>query len=249
VTDTNVRIGGLTFWGGEGSDGFYIRKGGLKGFLDGVGVRGNSVERPMAHGDFDLPVFRSARTVSISGPCLAPSEGEWMHRNRQLTGLFGDGRSGRVTFDVGGTVLWGDARLGDTPQWEPQMWGSRADYLLVLRFADPRLFGETRTFAGGVAAYHYGNFAASPVHTVSGVGSGYTINGPGGKTFTVTEAVTSEVPHRIDMATGFLEVGGVVVVGQVTSADVWAVPGGGTVTHTLTGSGLTLSTAVADTYI
>jgi len=242
--------GGLVFYGQDKSTstGFYLDEGEFAWF-DGVDVRRDTTERPQAHGSFDTPGFLGSRTIPMKGICLASSTAELAHMGNQLKGVLAGGGSGRVQVVWNGETTWADVRLAAQTKFSPDPVNLVGDFQITFWAADPRKFGETRTFAAGVAAYHFGNFAASPVHTITGVAAGYTINGPGGKTFTVTEAVTSEVPHRIDMATGFLEVGGVVVVGKVTSADVWTVPGGGTVTHTLTGAGLTLSTAVTDTYI
>ena len=248
MTNPNVRVGGLTFFGGAGSDGFYIKDGGLTGLFGGVGVRSDSIPRPQAHGDYDVPVFRSSRMVSIMGPCEADSEERLDFYDRQFTGLLADGQSGRVVFDMPGGPRWGDARLAAN-EFEPVLWGRRADYMLQLRFANPRLFGEARTFAEGVPAFHFGNFPAAPVLTVTSASAGgYTISGPSGKQFIVTAPLVSGHPHTIDMATGLLEVDGVVVFGGVSRADTWAVPAGAQGTMTVSGTAV-LSALVTDTYI
>jgi hypothetical protein len=242
----SVRIGS---WFADASnvvDGFTIED--IDGWDDSPDYRTTDIERPQAHGSFELPAFSGSRRISISGFCFADSDPELGHKKNQLSGLMSDGLFHRMVIKDQGITSWADVqRVGS--KFKTIAAGDVARYQLQVWAADPRKFGDTRAFAAGVASYHYGNFAAAPVHTVTGVGSGYTINGPGGRTFTVTKAVTSGHPHTIDMATGFLSVDGVVVVGSVTSADVWSVPPGGTVTHTLTGSGVTLSTAVKDTYI
>ena len=243
-----VRLGPVDFLSAIPlGDGFTIES--FEGWNDGTESRLTEIPRPQAHGAFDLPVFAEPRVITIEGYCRADSIEKLGWYQSLFTGLLANGDSKRIVVTEFGRTLWVDVRRASRPRFTP--WGGQkfADFSISAWAANPRKFGESRTFAGGVAAYHFGNFAASPIHTVSGTGSGYTINGPGGKTFTVTQAVTDGNPHTIDMATGFLEVGGVVVTGQVTSADTWAIPGGGTVTHTLTGSGLTLSTAVLDTYI
>ena len=251
--DLNVGVNGVWLFGREpaGGHGFVIDPDGLEGLDDGLGVRGDSVARPQAHGDFDVPTFFEPRIVALSGTCVAGSAQKLGWFRDQFKTMLVNG--GRVSFDHLGTVRWGDARLapGTQPKFKVDSGDSlSARFQIQLKFANPRLFGETRTFAAGTPAHHFGNFAATPVHTVTGVNaSGYTINGPDGKTFTVSRAVTAGVPHVIDMATGLLKVGGAVVVGAVTSGDLWAIPGGAQVTHALTGSGLTLSTAVTDTYV
>lgn len=251
MTDANVRIGqNWTAFGGLGQDGFYIKKGGLKGVFGGVGVRGESVEYPHGDGDFELPVFRSSRFVTIEGPCIADSAERLDWYSNVLTGLLAGPDSGRVIFDLPGGVRWGDAQLNGPPEFDITMWGQRADWQLSLKFADPYLYRDAASFAGGSPSFHRGNTKAIPVHTVTGSnGSGYTINGPDGKRFTVTRAVVAGSPHVIDMATGWLTINGVVQTGAVTVSDLWAVPGGAQVTHTIAGSGLTLSTLLRDTFI
>ena len=253
MTDANVRIGQWTAWGGAGQDGFYIKGQGLKGLFSGVGVRDKSVERPQGHGDFDIPPTRSARFLTIGGPCIAESAERLDWYNRVLTGLLSGGESGRVVFDMPGGPLWGDARLQGTPEFEPTLWGQRADWQLSLKFADPRLFGDARTFAAGEPAYHYGNFPAIPVFTISGdMPGGYAIDGPNGKQFRVTKPLVPGQPHVIDMATGWLTVGGVVQTGVVARGDVWAIPGGAQVTNyvtPITTGSATTSILVRSTYI
>lgn len=248
--EVNVRVGGLTFWGGAGADGFYIGDDSLRGVFGGVGVKGRDVEAPHRHGDFDVPVFRSGRVVSLAGPCHSPNAEVHGHRNRQLTGLLAGGDVGRVVFDIPGGPLWADGRLADAPEWRNILWGSWADYFLQLKFADPRLYGETRKFdpASSLSLHHYGNFAALPVFTITGTsGGGYTINGPGGRKFTVTTPLVGGVPHTVSMRDGYLRVGGSIVMGGVTRADLWAVPPGAKVTVSVTAG--SLSASVADTFI
>jgi hypothetical protein len=216
----------------------------------GVGVKADRVARPLAHGDYDVPVFREARIVSLEGICLTDSAERQDHSGRQLLSILGDGSSGRVVFRMPGGTMWGDARLADSPEFEPTLWGQHAAWMLQLRFANPRLFGEARTFSSGAAAYHFGNFTASPVFTVTGsMGSGYSITGAG-RTFTTSKPLVSGTPHVVDMSTGYLTINGVVQTGVVSSGDTWGVPAGTTVVNTLTGSGTgVLSARVVDTFI
>lgn len=256
-----VRAGGLVFEGGAGQDGFYIEDKGLQGLLSGVDVRSNDVPRPDAHGDFVTPGFLEARIVSWSGPVIAPSLRELLRRGRQLTGLLAGGLQGRVMFDLPSGPLWGNGQLAMKTEFDPDMWedfnGSmRSPYSVSLKFANPRLFGETRLFgaAGNVffLAHHYGNFPAAPVFTVTGdMPNGYWIYGPNDKVFAVIAPVVPGVPHVIDMATGYLTVGGVVTFGKVTVADTWTVPSGGVVSQIMipvAGSG-NVGMAVPDTFV
>lgn len=249
MSDVTVSIGSWFASGGHGSDGFFIAElSGVQG--GGVGVKADRVARPLAHGDYDVPVFREARVVSLEGICLTGSAERQDFLGRQLLSVLGDGSSGRVVFRMPGGAMWGDARLADSPEFEPTLWGQHASWLLQLRFANPRLFGESRTFASGAPAYHFGNFTASPVFTVSGdMPSGYTIAGAG-RTFTTSKPLVSGTPHVVDMSTGYLTIGGVVQTGVVSSGDTWGVPAGSSVVNTLSGSGTgTLSVRVVDTFI
>ena len=256
MSETCVRVGGLTFWGGAGNDGFYIKDAGLTGVLGGVGVRSSTVEIPEAHGEFDVPVFRSGRIVSIEGPCIAPSVGEWLHRNHELTGLLAGGERGRVVFDLPNGPLWADARLAEAPQWEPVLWGTRADYLLQLKFAKPQLFGamNTAAAAASVTIFHYGNFKASPVLVItptSSMTSGYTLNLPGGKKVIVTQPLTMGHVHEYNTATGRLKLDGVLQVGATSRRDTIAVKGGAQVAISVTasaGAGL-ITPFTPDTFI
>ena len=165
------------------------------------------------------------------------------------------GDSERVLVEYAGLTTWADARLGAKTQFTPAFAGAKtADFQLQLWCPNPRRFGGTNTPDAGttVTSLHYGNFPATSVITVSGsMSSGYTINGPAGKVYTVTAAVVSGIPHVIDMATGLLMIDGVYVTGVVTQGDTWAVPPGMQVVQTLvpvSGTG-TMSVATLDTYI
>lgn len=251
----NVRIGDLTFQGGGGQDGFYIRGEGLGGLLDGVDVRRDSVDRPNADGVFSASTYLTPRVVVIGGDCVAGSAEKLDHYASRLKVLQATRGEFRVVFDMPGKTLWGDAHLSDRPTFVPTIWGVLAEWDIELQFDDPRLFGESRTFTTGsglnMPVHHYGNADASPVLTVSGtMPSGYTLTG-GGESYTVTRAVVAGSPHVIDLSTGFLSIAGVVQSGGITAADVWTVPGGAPVIHRLqptSGTG-TLTVSITDTYL
>lgn len=232
-------------------DGFGIGRKGFTGWDSGTDSKGQSESREGADGDYDLPVFRESRIVALSGTCVARSNAELIHRASQLTGLGSSGQLVRLVVEQGSRVNWADARVVSQTQWDERTGHKAADFQIQFKCADPRKFGETRTFASGEAAFHYGNFPATPQITVSGSRpSGYTVNGPDGKRFVVTRALTAGNPHSIDMDTGLLRVNGVLVFGGVTVADTWAIPAGRQVIHTVTGSGSgDLSVKVADTYV
>jgi hypothetical protein len=248
----SYRVGSMFFTAGADlvMDGFTVAT--ETGWLDTPDMRRQQVDIPQGHGAFDLPGFLSARVVALSGLVSASSVGKFLWLRSQITGLMADGSLGKVVGELSGVTLWGNARLVKT-NFAPIVWGQTANYQIQFWFANPRLFGSTQIFTGGSPSYHYGNFPAAPVHTVTATTamSGYTIAGPAGKLFTVTVACNPGSPHTIDMSTGQLIVNGIVSFGNVSRADTWVIPGGVAVTHTLTlvsGSG-TLLTAVTDTYV
>lgn len=244
---TMMRIGQWMATGKRGH-GFSLERDGLTGWGDSVDVRREDVPRPMAHGSFDVPVYRGGRIVSASGLCRATSSEERAWFRSQLTGVLADGVSGQVIVEEDGQTLWANCRLAAGPKFSRFTFDKLARWQLQLWCADPRQFGEARTFAGGAPAFHYGNFPAPPVLTVSGsAAGGYTINGPSGKTFVVTKALVSGHPHTIDMATGRLTVDGVVQVGAVGRTQTWAIPPGQQVVMTSTAG--TLTASVTDTFI
>jgi hypothetical protein len=257
--DLIVRIGSLTFWGNRSQSGygFFIGPDGFEGWDDGVDVKRDGASRPQAHGDFDVPGFLESRVVSLSGDVVVdPTKGRaWMRS--ALTGLGADGNSMRVVVEHNGETQWADGRLALKTKFKATGTDKRhATFQLQLWFANPRKFGDAVAFPNAkyslAEVHHRGNFAAVPIHTVTGsMPAGYTINGPAGKKFTVTAPVTSGNPHVIDMATGRVTVNGSVVLGAVTRGDTWSIPGGAQVIHSLSpvsGSG-SLSTLVKDTFI
>ena len=239
-----VRVNGLTF-SGYTTSGFLIGPDGFSGWTSGTDSKGQVVAREGAHGDFDLPVFRASRIVAISGQYLAESGEALAHAGAQVTGLGASGGLVRVVVDYNGSTTWADARVVSQTQFDERGGQRVADYQIQFKCADPRKFGESRTFASAVPAYHYGNFPAAPVFTITGARSGYTIPGPSGRSYVVTRAISGSEVHTVDMNDGLLRVNGAVVFGGVSQADTWAIPGGATVTHSLAG----LVTRVTDTFV
>lgn len=243
-----VRFGGLLFNGDEGAATYTVEADGIKGWLKGgVGVRRESVSRPNAHGDFDTPSFRTGRRVTLQGLILTDSPTKQDHAILQLTGMLASGQKGRFFVDNALGTTWADMRLIDV-QVSRRVYGRVADYRIELWGANPRIFGESRTFAAGEPAYHYGNFDAIPELTVTGVyASGYTVSASG-KSYVVTQALASGQTHRIDLRSGWLYRNNVLQSGAVSAAGSWTVPPGQRVTHSLTGSGV-LKVTVVDTYM
>lgn len=262
-----ARINALSFHssGGPDFEGFLIDPDGFEGWDDGVDMRRQSVEQLQQHGSFDLPGYLDSRVISISGNCLAKSPAELAWMRSQLTGLLADGGKARLAVDHQGSTLWADVRLASQTKFVVRGGdGKTARFQLQLWAADPRKYGETRTF-GPVApgaelpVFHYGNFPASPRFTVRAGGSpldeGWAVYGPGSgdsrKRFKVNGSVSAGSSNIIDLATGQVTAGGVLRVGVVEDATTWAVPGGVQMTHLIdtNGDGGTLSVSITDTYI
>lgn len=248
-----IRAGVLTFLG-TGTQGYIVEPKGFTGWASAPGTKGQTVARP-DHGDFDLPVFKTARIVTIAGNALARSDVELQVMGSRLTGLGGSGQLLRMTVAMDGRWTWADGRVVNEVQWPEIYPGQKvAEFQVQFKFANPRKYGQTQMAGPGttVLGEHRGNFPASPVLTVAGsMAAGYTINGPAGKAFVVTQAVVTGHPHTIDMATGLLSIDGATVYGAVAQGDLWTIPGGTSVSMTLvptSGAG-TLASAVKDTFI
>lgn len=253
-------VAGLPFWGALPASGFgfVVDPDGLEGLDDGVTVKGESVSRPSQHGDYELPTYLESRIVSLSGNCLADSPERLGQLRRQFTGLL-VGAVGNVVFEHLGSTVWGRAGLAPGVQKKFKVnaaTSTDARFQLQLKFADPRLFGESRAFAAAtsLSLQHYGNFLSLPVLEVTGsMPSGYSVNGPDGRKFTVTQALTAGQTHRIDMNTGRLYRNGVLQVGWVSRTETWGIPAGSLgVPYTLapvSGTGLISAPSVLDTFI
>lgn len=232
------------------SDAYVVTK--WVGLDDGVTVRRDAVDRPGGHGSFDAPGYLSAGTFSLSGYVIAPTPEDLLHKRDLLTGLLAAG--GTDDLHVQGERDFHIA-VGLAGQTAVTVRGADpcvADFLLQLWAADPRKYGEVETFRGGEAASHKGNFEAAPELTIRGnMPSGYTVNGPDGKRYVVTQALTDAETHVIDMRTGWLYKNGALQSGAVGRAETWVIPPGRAVVMTITpvsGTGF-LSVAVPRTSI
>lgn len=251
-----VRIGSVAFFGNVPPQGVghMIDPDGFNGaWTSGTDTRHDETPIPQGHGSFDVPVFLSSRVVPISGVTLAdrPERLKWL--GRQLTGLLADGSGSTIQVKHAGSTEWAPCRLGGKTQFKINgATETDAEFQIQVWCPSPLIYGVTRTFASGVAAYHRGNFPSTPYMQVAGsMPGGYTINGPAGKKYTVTAPVVSGTPHYIDMATGILRVGGYPLFGVVSQGDTWAIPPGQQTTMTLvpvSGSG-TLTVSVVETYV
>lgn len=245
----SARLGGVEFtdWPRDHhGEWAVLDSAGISSLWGGVDVRREDVARPAAHGSFDFPGFLAPRTLSLSGHLSAPSREALDHFAVRVGGLLADGGSSRLVLDGPSGSRWCDVRLGAATQIR-LLDATTAKFQVTLWAPDPRVYGETREFAAGETAVHYGNFPATPTHRVTGTAGGYTINGPAGKKFTVTSGPGSGT-DRIDMATGRVYRNGVLMLGIVSQGDLWAVgPGLPGVVHTISAG--TLTTEATDTFV
>lgn len=253
-TADQVLIAGLLFRAGEGSHGFFIDEDGLEGWEDTPAVRLDTIARVAADGDFpSASINYEARILTLSGLCLARSAGELGVLRDRLTGL--PRGSTRTSVTSYGVTTSADSTIAGATRFKTVVPGSIARYQISRRFPDPRKYGNTRTLGPGssVAAFHYGNAAAAPRIIVSGSdSSGYTITGPNGRRYRVTLALTSGSPHTIDMSTGLLTVSSTVRTGVTPQANIWRVPPGQSVTHSVAGASggsVSMQVTVTDTYL
>lgn len=252
-TDAVLRIGQLTFWGGSGDTGFFIDAGGFEGWSDAPPSRSETLEVAGGHGSYDAEVYYEARVVTISGDCLASSADQLEAMRNELLGVLRGPFTAHGNYR--GVRSYAQGRRFGTPKFQDVVPERLARYQFSFRCPNPRRFGVTNRFEGGVRegvqAWHWGNFDAAPVLTVTGSMPSYSVQGPRGLSYDVTAAVAPGQAHVIDLATGRLSVGGTPRYGLVSKADLWTIPPGTKVTHTLvpkSGSGA-LNVAAKDTYI
>lgn len=239
-------IGSLTL-DGSSEEGYGFK---IVDWEETVSVRQERFERPAAHGDFDVPVYRGSRLIQASGYCTAESLPKLNWYRNAFLGLLGDGSSGRLTREMDGLATWSDVRLADEPTFDKHVFAPYAEWEFTLTAADPRKYGQERSFAADEAAFHYGNFPATPRIIVRGTAeSGYTVTGPGGREVVVMRPLSPSAPHTLDFATGGLYVGGSRVMGAITTFQPWVIPPGtASVVATVNGS-RTLEVLIADTFI
>lgn len=242
-----ARIDGLVFEGGSGSAEFSIEEDGLRGWFEGVSVRRDSTPRPSSHGDFPSRGYRGGRMITLRGDITSDGPQKQEHLFGRLTGLLGDGQTGRLVVDNAGESKWADVQLDDAPEITQVIYGKHATYRLQLWAVDPLRYGETREFGSGVSAHHYGNAPSFPTLEVTGVyPAGYTVTA-GDKSYVVSQALAGGQTHRIEMRTGALYRNGVRQIGGVSSASLWSVQPGQGLVHSLSGSG-SLTVKVTDAW-
>lgn len=250
-----IQLPGCTVRGrpvhGQPVEGFYVGKNGWKGWDDSTAGRRNAVPHPSAHGEFDQPVFRGARVVTIDGHAFARSEYDLGNLRALWTGVGADGDLVAIHARHQGEFLRAAGRVITATFNDAGYEGKllRADVSLEMVCADPRKYGEAHTFTGAsVDALNYGNFPASPVIEVVGPRTGpYTITGPDGRQIVVTQSLTAGQTHRLNFADGGLYRDGVRQLGAVSVFQPWTIPAGRSVPMGISSGQMTVH--VTDTYM
>lgn len=225
-----VRLDGVELkdWPNTIEQGFVIERKGLSGWFESTeGRSAGGGDRPAGHGAFDVPILRSGRAITVTGHILARTQTELESMQDQLTGLLGDGQSGEleVQTDTGTKSASVRVMSARAPEHDERT----AAFILQLFAADPRRYGVTRTKGPATSANptHKGGAIAAPRIRVTGaMPSGYRINGPGGRSYVVTQALAAGQTHEIDMETGFLFRNGVWQKSATSRAETWGVPPG-----------------------
>lgn len=209
--------------------------------------------RPNSDGDFGSLDHYEARFVTIKGAFAAKSAPDRWAGADQLTALLSRGPA-VMAIRIDGQRQWAKVKLVDFDgNWvAPRLF----EYSVQVKAVDPRKFGSTETFTvstGGasVGVYQRGQYAATPVVTISGnMPGGYRL-AKGGKLITIDKPLGAAV-HELDLSTGILRIGGAVTEGGLNKFE-WdtIAPGasqGITLTPQTTGTG-TAAIEITDTYI
>lgn len=251
-----LRFPGLTIYGAPNQSpalpGFYLARKGFEGWDDGVSGRRERIDITGGHGEYDLPVLRGARLVTLKGHALARSPFELGQLRSQIMGLGADGDKVRMHVEHHGRVLWADVRRLDATFEDVGSDGTRtrAEWALDLLAADPRKYGtETRSFTGGtVLAHHFGNFPAKIQAVVRGPrAAGYEITGPGGRKVVVSQALETLDHHTIQFWSGRVYRNGTRQLGALTVFQPWTVPPGPPTAMSCSSGPMTIN--ITDTYI
>lgn len=252
--DDVLRIGHLVFWGGEGSDGFFIDAEGFEGWSDAPNTRTQEVNLDDGDGSYDSTEFYEARIITVSGLCIAGNAERLEHWRNQLFTVL-QGRK-QIFGNYQGARQFVFGRRFGQPKFQTIVPGSLARFQFQIRCANPRKYGERvpTTVTGAnqsQSIYHRGNFNAYPTLIVRGTMPSYRIEGPN-STWQIARAVTPSTPHTIDNFSGVLYENGQVPLSSITSGVGWSFPPGRIFeTHRLipdSGSG-TLETVLYDTFI
>lgn len=248
-----IQLPGIHMFGGSRSHlpGFYVKDGGFRGWEGQPDGRRDSADIPGAHGEFDLPVTRGPRVVTIDGYAFARTDYDLAGMGNLVTGVGADGELVPITVYQNAKQLHASGRMISVEFTSSgrDEGVRRAEFRMELLFPDPRKYGDVTTSREGEAAINRGNFPAIPIvraTRVSGSG-GYTVTAGSGQAV-VTASLAVGASHRIDLRTGGVYAGSTRLVGALGSLRPWAVPAAGTLVHSAS-AGIRLDVDTADTYM
>lgn len=232
----NVTVGGIRFEGSPSLlSGFVIGPDGLTGWDESTpGREGAGGDRPNAHGSFDPRMYRSGRSITLTGHILAENPLQLEAMKLRLTSILSEGEKGRLEVERVNDTLWAFVRV--TSARAVDLDGRTASFIVQMVAADPRRYGTLTVFGPGssVSVNHRGNTHAIPTIVVTGsMPSGYAINGPGGKQYRVTQGLAAGQTHEIRMRNGWLYRDGDLQFGAVSRAQIWTIPPYGNTTISL----------------
>lgn len=237
VSETDVfTIDGIAFYGKPDEltvrerPGLYLLPEGVTGWTGGVPIKSEAAERSNADGQHSTPIYYGARITSWNAIGLAKSEGELTRLGDRVTGIGDRGREFTVTGQHGGRVLSSRARIGVSPsaprrrQLVSGLFAADVSFQLV--HDDPYLYGDEQPAVAGVVviARHDGNTDAWADIEVTGYWpNGYTITGPGGRTYQVASPLTSG-KDVVSMRSGRTRRNGVLLPNAITKGRTWPIP-------------------------
>lgn len=222
-----AQLGGVVFGGND--DGPVIEPDGLTGWRGRPGSSGRSEQRLDAHGESDSTVYMGGRVITIRG-WVGGDPARWDEWMDRLSGLGADGERMRLVVGKGDRSTWAWVRVIE-PQVEQASSRENPEFLITLRAANPRRFGETHEVPTSpnvpVEFVNQGNFRAAPVFVVNGPQpTGYSLVAPGQGNFQVLPLPAGS-QDVIDFASGDVIRNGAVLAGAAVLSNIWTVPATG----------------------
>lgn len=207
------------------------------------------MDRANADGEYDLPIFNQARLVTVGGNFYAKNHEQMHEAGNFLTAAM----LGRLQVTMHGKTQWADAKRNSGIRFTP-ITDVIAQWQLRLKCPDPRKYGDTQSFplsSEYTNLFHWGNYRASPIVTVTGnAPGGYTIQEPGGVSYQVTGQLLPGQTHTVDFRTGVFRINGYIISGQTGITDIWYIEPGNAKGMRVTSAGTVNATAtVTDTFI
>ncbi len=182
------------------------------------------------------PVLHRARALSLKGVCETPTDAiYWLSKAKLSTATLLTTTDGTLTVAETATKKIAVRRAGRVLM-RPLGGLHGIEFEIPLIAPDPRILANTATtITPGGTATNTGNFAASPVLTVTGSAAGPIViaNTTAGRTITVTTAIPAAQLLVIDFRARTILLNGVNRYDLVTGTPQWfdIAPGNNTITY------------------